>query len=44
MGNRYVKLDEKKMKMSMDAMDLYGRALSELLPHEDSEIDRNSHG
>ena len=43
MGNRYIKSDEKKKIMWINAKNLYGWAMSECLPYNEIEIDGNSH-
>ena len=41
MGDRYVKLDENKIILYVDANNLYGWAISEYLPCDEIKFDRN---
>ena len=41
MGNRYIKLDENKTVLYIDANNLYGWAMSEYLPYDEIKFDRN---
>ena len=41
MGDRYVKSDENKKVLYIDANNLYGWAMSESLHYDESELDRN---
>ena len=40
MGDRYVKSDENKKILFIDANNLYGRAMSEYLPYDENKFDR----
>ena len=41
MGSRYVKSDEDKKILYVDANNLYGWAMSEYLPYDEIKFDRN---
>ena len=41
MGSRYVKTDEDKKILNVDANNLYGWAMSEYLPYDEINFDRN---
>ena len=41
MGDRYVKSDENKKLLYMDATNLYGHSMSQPLPYDETEIDKN---
>ena len=41
MGDRYVKSDEKKKILYIDANSLYGWAMSEYLPYDETKCERN---
>ena len=41
MGNRYVKLDDKKEILYIDDNNLHGWAMSEKLPYDENKFDRN---
>ena len=41
MGVRYVKTDENKKILYVDAINLYGWAMSEYLPYDETKFDRN---
>ena len=41
MGDKYVKSDQNKKKLYTDAINLYGWAMSESLPHDESKFDKN---
>ena len=41
LGDRYEKVDEIKKTFNIDANKLYGWAMSEVPPHDESKIDRN---
>ena len=41
MGGRYVKADENKKILYIDANNLYGWAMSEYLPYDETKFDRN---
>ena len=41
MGDRYVKSDDNKKLLYMDAANLYGHSMSESLPHDEIEYDIN---
>ena len=41
MGDSSVKSDENKKILYMDATDLFGHSLSQPLPYDDNEIDKN---
>ena len=41
MGDRYVKSDKNKKILDIDAINLYGWAMSEYLPYDDIKFDEN---
>ena len=41
MGDRYVKSDENKKILHIDANNLYGWAMSQYLPYDDIKFDKN---
>ena len=41
MGNRYVKSNDNKKILYIDANTLYGLAMSEYLPYDDIKFDKN---
>ena len=41
MGNRYVKSDENKKILYIDAKNLYGHPMRQPLPYDETKIDRN---
>ena len=41
MGDRYIKSDENKKILYVDAINLYGHSMSEPLPYDEIKFDRN---